>query len=67
MGTSTHSKPFITHNNITLKTENWYKSRTFNMETDLLDELVVTEDDDTNVVRLQVKGHALQARAEKKW
>merc|ERR1719384_119770 len=30
----------------------------------LLDELVVTEDDDTNVVRLQVKGHALQARAE---
>merc|ERR1719391_1671251 len=30
----------------------------------LLDELVVTEDDDTNVVRLQVEGHALQARAE---
>merc|ERR1719397_2396992 len=30
----------------------------------LLDELVVTEDDNTNVVRLQVEGHALQARAE---
>merc|ERR1719209_2018863 len=30
----------------------------------LLDELVVTEDDNTNVVRLQVECHALQARAE---
>merc|ERR1719220_1991082 len=30
----------------------------------LLDELVVTEDDNTNVVGLQVEGHALQARAE---
>merc|ERR1719266_3031424 len=30
----------------------------------LLDELVVTEDDNTNVVRLQVEGHALEARAE---
>merc|ERR1719220_1869092 len=30
----------------------------------LLDELVVTEDDNTNVVRLQVEGHAFQARAE---
>merc|ERR1719167_98621 len=30
----------------------------------LLDELVVTEDDDTNVVGLQVEGHALQAGAE---
>merc|ERR1719331_272861 len=30
----------------------------------LLDELIVTEDDNTNVVRLQVEGHALQARAE---
>merc|ERR1711963_470787 len=30
----------------------------------LLDELVVTEDDNTNVVGLQVEGHALEARAE---
>ena len=35
--------------------------------TDLLDELVVTEDDNTNVVGLQVDGHALQARAEENW
>ena len=28
------------------------------------DELVVTEDDNTNVVGLQVEGHALEARAE---
>ena len=34
--------------------------------TDLLDELVVTEDDNTNVVGLQVEGHALQAGAEEK-
>ena len=32
--------------------------------THLLDELVVTEDDNTNVVGLQVEGHALEARAE---
>merc|ERR1740123_633296 len=30
----------------------------------LLDELVITEHDNTNVVRLQVKGHALESRAE---
>ena len=31
--------------------------------TDLLDELVVTENNNADVVRLQVEGHALQARA----
>ena len=30
----------------------------------LLDELVITEHDNTNIVRLQVKGHALESRAE---
>merc|ERR1719341_996162 len=30
----------------------------------LLDELVITEHDNTNVVRLQVEGHALESRAE---
>merc|ERR1712141_69144 len=30
----------------------------------LLDELVITEDDNTNVVRLQVEGHPLQSGAE---
>ena len=39
-------------------------SHIFEDWTHLLDELVVTEDDNTNVVGLQVEGHAFQSRAK---